>query len=813
MLQERHLFQVMALAIFICVSGCASDDGESVVEEADTVANYVAAYGECQSKADCYLTGEVSSSCMEFACVAAEEGEGNVCEEMAKAENSPCSSDSCSADAAACSQCGCNPTGECVAQAAFNGTACGDVNDCGGSYCTDGVCAAEEKNCDDENSCTSDSCEDGECIYAAAEGDCDDNDSCTTEDTCTEGMCAGTASDCACEETSDCPAPMDLCMGTYACLEGICVMDESDATLCDEGTPCEVGSCDPGTGACSYTVVANGETCDDGNTCTTNDTCVRGACMGEEGTTEICDDGMDNNCDEAVDCEDATCEGDPACETVEPAFCETWVETCGEWTADTSCGDWWTAAAAGTEGDTEGATQACYWYHLGVAQSMETEEDTALHCGHAMGEAPCVNPEPTFCETWVATCGEWTADTSCADWWTAAAAGTDGDTSGATQACYTYHLDVAQTMETEEDTALHCGHAMGEAPCVDPEPTFCETWVATCGEWTADTSCADWWTAAAAGTDGDTSGATQACYMYHLGVAQGMETEEDVALHCGHAMGDEPCVDEVAPVDGTVTFAVDMSCPTSSANPFTGETAYVVGLDQWNEGWKVAAELSDDDVNGIWEGSWTGAAGDYNFTLSFGGIADGNWSEWYGQENLEGQECIADEYGNRGVTVVAGATQVLTLTHSYCDGICPEPSGDVDGCMNESAANFNSLATVEDGSCTFNTTFYVNMACYMAPYEGVYLNGIYNGWCGDCNPMTQNEMDENVYQITVPLPLGVQEFKFAVKEVGVDDLVWENLDAADSCTTTGEFVNRTTTVEGGSSQGPFAIGSCDNCAP
>ena len=87
-------------------------------------------------------------------------------------------------------------------------------------------------------------------------------------------------------------------------------------------------------------------------------------------------------------------------------------------------------------------------------------------------------------------------------------------------------------------------YAAGADPCVDAAPlAFCEQYVATCGDWTGATACADWWTTAAPGTDTDTSGATQACYSYHLGVAGASCTADDVTLHCGHAAGGDPCTD------------------------------------------------------------------------------------------------------------------------------------------------------------------------------------------------------------------------------------------------------------------------------
>ena len=76
--------------------------------------------------------------------------------------------------------------------------------------------------------------------------------------------------------------------------------------------------------------------------------------------------------------------------------------------------------------------------------------------------------EVTYCERYTAACGDWTEETSCADWWAASPAGTDGDASGATQACYSYHLSVAEMQEDgSAERTEHCGHSMGMAPCVD----------------------------------------------------------------------------------------------------------------------------------------------------------------------------------------------------------------------------------------------------------------------------------------------------------------------------------------------------------
>jgi hypothetical protein len=173
--------------------------------------------------------------------------------------------------------------------------------------------------------------------------------------------------------------------------------------------------------------------------------------------------------------------------------------------------------------------------------------DPEVHCPHAAGAAPCVDAAGpsdgavAFCESYAMTCGEWTADTPCAEWYDAAPAGEAGATEGASQACYDYHLDVASMMDPE----VHCPHAAGAAPCVDaagPSDSavaFCESYAMTCGEWTAGTPCPEWYDAAPAGEAGATEGASQACYDYHLGVASMMDPD----VHGPHAAGAAPCAD------------------------------------------------------------------------------------------------------------------------------------------------------------------------------------------------------------------------------------------------------------------------------
>jgi hypothetical protein len=131
------------------------------------------------------------------------------------------------------------------------------------------------------------------------------------------------------------------------------------------------------------------------------------------------------------------------------------------------------------------------------------------------------------------------------------ATGNDGDPSGNTVQCRTYHLGVAATMQPE----LHCTHgnqfggtgATG-FPCSDDlcDP-YCALMAENCtgaASQFADaaacaTSCSGY---PATGTLGDTGGDTVQCRIYHAEAAP-----MDPTLHCPHAgpTGDGVCVDPV----------------------------------------------------------------------------------------------------------------------------------------------------------------------------------------------------------------------------------------------------------------------------
>ena len=86
-------------------------------------------------------------------------------------------------------------------------------------------------------------------------------------------------------------------------------------------------------------------------------------------------------------------------------------------------------------------------------------------------------------------------------------------------------------------------------------------------------------------------------------------------------------------------------------------------------------------------------------------------------------------------------------------------------------------------------TFHLDFSSYLADSSKTetvpYLNGTFNGWCGDCNPMT-DEDGNGVYDITIPLTDGDYEFKFTAG--GWNDQ--ELFNSGTEGTIGDEFVNR-----------------------
>ncbi|WP_306643190.1 hypothetical protein [Sanyastnella coralliicola] len=142
-------------------------------------------------------------------------------------------------------------------------------------------------------------------------------------------------------------------------------------------------------------------------------------------------------------------------------------------------------------------------------------------------------------------------------------------------------------------------------------------------------------------------------------------------------------------------------------------------------------------------------------------------------------------FANRLWTV--GSPDVTGDAYDTCTGCAVG----VEGCTDPTAANYDMAATIDNGSCAYLVSFSVDMNEYGAAFGYVNVSGAYNGWCGDCNQLTDDDMD-GVWTGTFAVTNGLQQYKFTIDN-WVDQ---ENFAGGESCTiTNGDgFTNRTVDV-------------------
>ncbi len=201
------------------------------------------------------------------------------------------------------------------------------------------------------------------------------------------------------------------------------------------------------------------------------------------------------------------------------------------------------------------------------------------------------------------------------------------------------------------------------------------------------------------------------------------------------------------------TFNVDMSCSgeTFSTVHVTGPWCGWCGAESYNT-------LSDEDGDGVYSVSVCIPAGDVEYKYMI--------DNWAGQENLiddaqSGGACAAvtdaSTYANR-LTASGSSTNDTYGSCLTCD---EQAAADL-GCTDDDATNYSAAASTDDGSCMYNVTFQVDMSqSGMASGDVAYINGTFNAWCGDCNPLDDSDGD-GIWTATLPLPPGVVEYKFTI---------------------------------------------------
>jgi len=250
-----------------------------------------------------------------------------------------------------------------------------------------------------------------------------------------------------------------------------------------------------------------------------------------------------------------------------------------------------------------------------------------------------------------------------------------------------------------------------------------------------------------------------------------------------------------------VTFTVDLNC--ESFTP--GYVAATGPTDAWSCG---TYALSDADTNGVWEGTFSLPAGTFEYIYCADGWAQNETAGLIAAMQT-GATCapVTDysTYANRLITVGAITT---VDTWGSCTACTSSP---VSGCTDSTATNYNPLATVDDGSCTYPTILTITTTvCNGA--SSVQMTGPWWSWNPTGGPIAVDNGDSTWTFTFNPAPTANMEYLLVV------DGVQENLVAANtisgnwSCTPITDYwsyANREWVVGSGNVSNVY--GTCDSC--
>jgi hypothetical protein len=251
-----------------------------------------------------------------------------------------------------------------------------------------------------------------------------------------------------------------------------------------------------------------------------------------------------------------------------------------------------------------------------------------------------------------------------------------------------------------------------------------------------------------------------------------------------------------------VTLTVDMNC--------SGLTPGAVAATGPSDGWSCGTyALSDGDGDGVWEGTFSLAAGSFEYIYCTDGWAQQETAGLVA-EMQNGGTCapVTDyaSYANRLITIGAITTTDTWGSCSVCD-----PSV-ISGCTDPAADNYNADATSDDGSCTYPPIILTITTTVCNSASTVQMTGPWWGWDPNAGPAAVDNGD-NTWTFTLnPAPTDNMEYLLVVDGVQ-EDLVAAGTTSEDwSCTPVTDYwsyANRQWAV--GSGDVTNVYGTCGGC--
>jgi hypothetical protein len=133
-----------------------------------------------------------------------------------------------------------------------------------------------------------------------------------------------------------------------------------------------------------------------------------------------------------------------------------------------------------------------------------------------------------------------------------------------------------------------------------------------------------------------------------------------------------------------------------------------------------------------------------------------------------------------------------TIPAIVCWESCNACPALVPGCTDPLANNYNPIANLDNDSCLYNVTFFVDMSESNHIFDTLEINGTFNTWCGDCSQM-EDANNDDIWEVTISLISGSYEYKFSADDWNIQEDLYES----DDCVVGNPpYINRNLIVTG-----------------
>ncbi len=354
-----------------------------------------------------------------------------------------------------------------------------------------------------------------------------------------------------------------------------------------------------------------------------------------------------------------------------------------------------------------------------------------------------------YCAAIQAACtgdnAQYSSEADCVEYCTNVAAfelGADGDQTGNTVGCRSYHAGVASTTDPD----VHCAHAgpTGGAACGTWCENYCHLAEKNCTEDNAlyadDAACA---TACEAfrtdGVIGDATGDTVQCRMYHLGTP----ASGDPTTHCGHG-GETPtdfCVDPCDPQCEGKTCGDD-GCGGDCGSCADGEVC--------NTGDCCAPACTNADGSAI--GCGDDGCGGVCGTCADGEVCNAGACCAPACVNADGSAKGCGDDGCGGVCGTCADTEVCTDAFACCAPSCTNADGTAKACGDDGCGG-SCGDCVEGEGCDESGQCYVLCTPNCTNDDGTAKSCGDDGCSGSCGDCAADESCNNAGACVVAGPM------------------------------------------------------------